>query len=491
MNIGLRYENTPPYHDKYRGIMNVQMFDPGVGPGGLLSNSKTPIFTRPGKGDFYDGLTFRFNDGIPTQSGDQFLGRALVARDNNDFAPRLGIAYSPSARWTLRAGFGVFYVQDIGDVRFDMGRNLGGRSDTKADLEKPNMQLADPWKFERQLFTCTGFSGTCFGEPFVLANNARRRTPYVLQWPFNIQRQLSQNVVLELGYLGTAGHKLERVRYYNDALNRTGPNDSSSIEQRRPWPGYGRIQLLDSTVNSNYEALSTKLQQRLTKGLTYLVGFTWSKSIDDVSSVRENPGERRPVNNYNLHLERGLSQFNTGRRLVASLLYELPFGAGKSLANRSGIADKVVGGWQTGTILTLSDGTPVNVGSISDTLNIGNDGNYPNATGISPVPTNRTSSNFWNIAAFDTRNPNLAYQFGNVGRNVLLTPGVVQWDFSALKNIRIRENHSLQFRFEAFNFSNHPNWNYPATDARTPATFGNVTTARTMRELQFGLKYVF
>src|SRR5262249_42618681 len=155
------------------------------------------------------------------------------------------------------------------------------------------------------------------------------------------------------------------------------------------------IQLLDSTVNSNYEALSTKLQQRLTKGLTYLVGFTWSKSIDDVSSVRENPGERRPVNNYNLHLERGLSQFNTNRRLVASLLYELPFGAGKSLANRSGIADKFVGGWQTGTILTLSDGTPVNVGSISDTLNIGNDGNYPNATGISPVPTNRTSSNFW------------------------------------------------------------------------------------------------
>src|SRR5215467_6339534 len=84
---------------------------------------------------------------------------------------------------------------------------------------------------------------------------------------------------------------------------------------------------------------------------------------------------------------------------------------------------------------------PVNVGSISGTLNIGNDGNHPNATGISPVPTNRTSSNFWNIAAFDTRNPNLAYQFGNVGRNVLLTPGVVQWDISALKNIRIRENH--------------------------------------------------
>ena len=63
MNIGLRYENTPPYHDKYRGIMNVQMFDPGVGSNGLLPNTKTPIFTRPGTGDFYDGLNFRFNDG--------------------------------------------------------------------------------------------------------------------------------------------------------------------------------------------------------------------------------------------------------------------------------------------------------------------------------------------------------------------------------------------------------------------------------------------
>src|SRR5262249_9579563 len=157
-----------------------------------------------------------------------------------------------------------------------------------------------------------------------------------------------------------------------------------------------------------------------------------------------------PVNNYNLHLERGLSQFNTGRRMVASLLYELPFGLGKSYASSSKMLDKLIGGWQLGSIITFSDGTPVNVGSIGDLVNIGNDGSYPHATGVSPIPSNRSSDNFWSIAAFDTRNPNLAYQFGNVGRNILLTPGLRQWDFSTLKNIRVREGHSLQFRFEAF-----------------------------------------
>ena len=102
MNIGLRFENSPPWHDKYRGMANLEMF-------GLLPGSKVPILTRPGSGDFYEGLPFRFADGVPTRAGDQYLGRALVHRDNNDFAPRLGFAYSPTDRWTFRTGFGVFY----------------------------------------------------------------------------------------------------------------------------------------------------------------------------------------------------------------------------------------------------------------------------------------------------------------------------------------------------------------------------------------------
>ena len=487
VNFGVRYENTPPYHDKYRGIINAHVFDPGVGPGGLLppGQSKVPILTRPGEGDFYQGLNFRFHDPVPTQVGDEILGRAMVARDNNDFAPRVGIAYRPTERWTVRTGAGFFYSQDVAEVRFDLARNLGGRSDFISDEERPNSKLNDPWAFERSAFTCTGWSGVCQGPTSILSNNTNRRTPYVIQWLFDVQRQFGEDTTLEVGYMGNAGSKLERWRNWNQPVNRSGPSDFRPLQERRPWPAYGVLFNVDGIVNSNYNALSLKLRRRFAKGLTYLVGYTWAKSIDTGSAIRNNAGDTLfPKDSYDVQGWRGLSQFHTGRRFVTSVLYELPFG------NRPGGLHKVIGGWQLGSILTFSDGTPVTVGGIGDRNNT-QFGNFPDATGIDPIPANQTDSNFWNIAAFDTVNPELTIRFGNVGRNTLIRPGYAQWDFSLLKNIGIREGHSLQFRFEAFNFTNHPNWNTPSVDPLSPAIFGQVPSARTMRELQLGLKYVF
>jgi hypothetical protein len=493
VNLGLRYENNRPWHDKYRGILNVQMFDPGVGPDGLLSGTKAPIMTRPGSGDFYQDIPFRFHDGIPVQAGDQYIGRSLVNSDNNDFAPRLGMAYSPTTRWTLRAGIGVFYAKDATQVVWDMGRNMAGRGRLDADQDRPNSNLSDPWKFQRERYQCSGYSGTCLGPPQLLTNTIGRRSPYINQWLFNIQRQLSQDIALEVGYQGSQGHKLERYRIWNQPVSRTGPNDARSPEQRRPWPAYGNFQMVDSSANANYNALSGKFTQRFSRGLTYLVGYTWSKSIDSGSAIRNNTGDNQwPADSYNLHRERALSQFHTGRRFVTSVLYELPLGAGKPFANWRGVANKLLGGWQVGSILTFVDGTPQHVGGIGDTNQTTlYEGNRPNATGISPFPAKQTVDNFWNIAAFDTTSPSLNYLFGTTGRNVLFKPGTRQWDFSMVKNTSIRERHSLQFRFEAFNFANHPNWNTPSVDPRTVSTFGKITSARTMREMQFGLKYMF
>lgn len=492
LNLGLRYERIPPFHDRRRGIMNVLMFDPGVGPDGLLEGTRAPIFVRPGEGDFHDGLLFRFHDGIETAVGDDLIGRALVQTDNTDFAPRVGVAYTPTQNWTVRAGFGVFYSQDAGNPVFDLGRNLGGRGRFESNEERPNSNLLDPWAFERAQFTCTGFDGVCQGPPFVLGNIVGRRTPYILQYMFNVQRQLTDNIVLEVGYQGNQSRKLGRLRAYNEAILRTGPEDSRSISQRQPWPQFGRIQQVDHLGNANYNALGLKLQQRFSKGLTYLVAYTWSKSIDDTSAIRTRSGDRLfPPNSYDIAAERGLSQFHQEQRVVASFVYELPLGRGKHFLSGAGVGDAILGGWQLSSIVTFADGTPLNVGNIGDRANIGGDGNFPDATGIDPIPDNRTPDNYWNIAAFDPANPELQFRFGNVGRNVLFNPGLAQWDFSAVKNTRIREGHTLQFRFEGFNFSNRPNFNAPATDSRNPATFGRITTARTMRELQFGLKYVF
>jgi hypothetical protein len=491
LNIGLRYENPRPWHDKYRGIVNVKLFDPGVGPGGFLPNSKLPIITRPGEGDFYQGLNFHFADGQLVQAGDQYMGRSLVNPDNNNFAPRLGLSYSPTSHWTFRAGGGVFYVQDSGNPVFDMARNQAGRDLFITNIEQRNASMSDPWAAERASASCAGWSGTCLVGPQILANIQNMRTPYVIQWLFNIQRELTQNLVLEAGYQGNEGHKLPRFRIYNQPILKTGPNDTRTVAQRTPWPSFGRIQEVDGLDNSNYHALSTKLTQRFHRGLTYMIGFTWSKAIDGGSAIRTNSGDTLwPSNAYDLRAERGLSQFSVGRRFVASYVYELPFGPGKPLANQ-GVVSKILGGWQLGGIVTLADGAPVNVAQLGDTAALNTLGNQPDATGISPIPQNRSTAQFWNIAAINVTSPELSWRTGNMGRNTLIRPGTRQADLSLARNLRIRENHTLNFRFEAFNSTNHPNWNAPSSDARSPATFGVITGAKTMRQLQLALKYTF
>lgn len=481
MSLGIRYELTPPWYEPNRRIMNIQMF-------GWTPGSRTPIMTRPGAGDFNDGLAFRFADAIPTQTGDDKMGRSTIQTDRNDWAPRIGIAWSPSGNWSIRAGAGFFYTQDQGNPRFDMARNLAGRGDFTGSDQVPNSTLDDPWRSERQSFTCSGWSGNCVGQPFVLGNVNSRRTPYVTQWLFHVQRQITQGLVAEAGYMGNIGRKLERLRSTNEASLRTGINDTSSIQSRRPFPVYGIIQQVDGVVKSNYHALNLKVTQRFSKGLSLLAGYTWSKAIDDASGIRSSGGEQSIAKyDWNLRDERGLSQFHTGHRFVMSAIYEIPFFSRSPRA-----AQAVFGGWQVSLIATMSTGNPVRVGVVGDSNGIGGEGNYPDATGISPSRDAGWADRFWNIAAFDNSSPELRYRFGNAGRNTLLGPGYRAADSSLLKNVKAPwEGHRLQFRWEIFNATNTANWNVPAADVRNPATFGRVLSARNMREMQFALKYLF
>ena len=167
----------------------------------------------------------------------------------------------------------------------------------------------------------------------------------------------------------------------------------------------------------------------------------------------------------------------------------MPFGHGKPFAT-SGPAAAILGGWQLGGILTFADGTPINGTQLGDTASLGNLGNQMNATGISPIPSDRSAQHYWNAAAFDWTSSNLTWQTGNLGRNTLFTPGRANADASLARTVRLFENHALNFRFEAFNATNHPNWNAPPTDPRS-STFGIITTAKTMRQLQFAMKYTF
>jgi hypothetical protein len=507
INLGLRYELEPAYHDKYRGVMNIYFYDAGVGPNGVLpactGTSTTgctqhPVLVRPGSGPFYDGTAARFIDSIPTATGSQLgqlgLPQSTVATDTNDFAPRIGLAYSPNSRWTFRTGFGIFYAHDVSNASFTaMDENLAGRANVTGSPQKPDAPLSNPLAPVLGAGSCTGWTGLCQGPGTrVYVVDPHLRTPYIEQWLFNIQTQLTQNAVLEVGYEGNFGHKLELFRNYNEPVLRTGPSDGSTLQQRRPWTDLGQIQSINGVSNSSYNALSTKFTQRFSKGLTSLVGFTWSKSIDLGSALRPSGlNTSSPLNWYDFSSSRGLSDFNVGRRLVASVLYELPFGRGKTFAgNWSGPLNKFVEGWQVGSIVTLADGTPMNVGGIGDPTNT-EETTLPDATGISPFLSNPTAQRFWNIAAFNGSNPQLSYRYGTTARNTLFTPGTRSWDFSIIKNTTIKEHHTLEFRFEAFNFANHPNWLPPSANVLVPSTFGVINAAKTMRDIQAGLKYSF
>jgi hypothetical protein len=501
MNIGVRYEYTPPFSDRYRGIMNVKMFCPGVDETGIDEDCPTPVMVRPGDADFYEGINVRYADNIPTAAGDDVMhNHATIRKDTNDWGPRLGLAYQFDEKTTIRAGYGIYFAQDTSNPMFDMGRNFGFRESARGLDVRPSVNLDSPWVASGSAgLECSGWNGVCVSRLYTLAFDENRRTPYVQQYMFQIQRQLDDSTLFEVGYAGNVGHKLQRMYGFNTPLDREGPLDQSTRLQRIPWRDeYGRIQTIANVINSNYNSLAFKFQKRFSRGLTYLVGYTWSRAIDSGSALRTNDGDNLfPASSYNLKAERGLSQFHTKNRLTASVLYEIP------LRFESRLAEALAGGWQAGSIITISDGTPQNGGNCGD-LDSNEQGNRGDATGISPFLDNPTDLEFFrkdttrgrgaaaiSCNVIDSLGFNaLTYRQGNINRNMYISPGVANWDFSLSKLFQVTERVGVEFRFESFNFANHPQWNNPDTGVNS-LNYGRITSARAMRTNQFALKLNF
>jgi hypothetical protein len=478
LNLGLRYEYTPPWFDKTGRLVNIHVPFADSTPN-VADLSRHPTFVRMGSGDFYEGLTLRFNPAIKV-ARDGRLGERLVADDRNDWAPRFGLAYSPTSKWTVRLGGGVFYSQDTGNPRFDMARNLAGRRRDESTPTQLDLTWSSPFR---------NLGGTVqVNNPFVLGNSFGRRTPYVIQYMLNVQRELGGNLLVEVGYLGSVGRKLESLRAFNESI----PGTTGSVLSRAPYPEFSRIQVVDGSGKSSYNGLSLKLEKRFSSGLSFLTGYTFSRSIDNASAIRSHNGDTLfPQNSYNLAAEKALSSFHTAHRFVGSSTYELPFGRGRRWLDTGGVVNAVLGGWQVSPIVTIQTGFPLTVVSGVDRSNIGAGFDRPNqvAGQDSVLPDDqRTLDRWFNTNAFVLQP---AGTFGNVGRNTIIGPGFIQVDAALLKNFRFTESKSLQFRFEAFNAPNHPNWGNPDTN-RNSANFGRITGMRgTMRELQFGLKLLF
>ncbi len=322
--LGLRYEFSPPWYDKSQKWINgyIPFLDRNSNVQDL---SRHPVLVRIGSGDFYQGVNFRFNPAIQV-ARDGRLGDGGVYADRTNFAPRLGIAWSPTSRWTVRTGAGFFYSQDTSAPKLDPARNLAGFRSEQASSDFPNLTWDAPF---------SGLSQSVqVNTPSVLANDPRRRTPYTIQYLFNVQRQLMNGVVLEVGYLGSVARRLEQ--WHN--FNAPDPSPTGSVQSRAPWPEFGRVFQVSGFGKADYNSLAAKLQRRFSAGLTYLVSYTWSKSIDTGSGIRVPPGDQQfTQNEWCVSCDRAVSSFSASHRFVTSLLYELPFGKGKPLLNHGGL----------------------------------------------------------------------------------------------------------------------------------------------------------
>jgi hypothetical protein len=478
-----------------------------------------------------------------SQFSDQ-VGFKVRNSDLNDFGPRLGIAWDPvgDGRMAVRAAYGIYYDHIQGSTIFPNQLNPPGVLgfvipseivDTQFGLRNVRLgQVPVPRSRDGQVRPCsltggrTGFLnpvGGCEARPLPLnVIDPDMRDPYTQRWNLTVQRELDRDTFVEIGYVGSKGTKLARART---------PNLGGFIEPRalaaffgrsRPNAGIDELVVQESSASSIYHSLQVNAQRRLSAGLTFQAGYTFSKSLDDVSSnvaVAGAGGSVFPQNSFDFSSERGLSAFHLRHRFVAHFVYDLPFGPERRFLGRaSGLAGKVIEGWsvsgivvaQTGFPLTLQAGVDVNadgilndrpvvIGRLNNLMNENRD--QADKTRFFVAPRGIVDPGRGEF--FDPRRPPAFYSrnllrpfdprilaprssFIGVGRNKF---DVAVRKLTRLENLR--SGAALEFRAEVFNLFNRANLGDPEIVITSPQ-FGEITATTTgPRFIQFALALRF
>jgi len=381
------------------------------------------------------------------------------------FAPRFGLSYRLTDKTVVRGGFGIFYVQLDG--------NRESEFESVPFLVREN-GLLNTIVDGRPINTIQTFlpAGSSFSPtPSLFAHNPRDGNfGYTEQWNLFVQRELSGSFVVDVGYVGTKGNKLQQSREFNAPL--PGPG---AVQLRRPFPDFATIALSEQSGNSIYHALQAKLERRFSAGLTLMTSFTWSKNID-LNSGNTSTG----TDPYSFSLDRGLADWDTPRVLVISSVYQVPFYRGSR-----GVANHFLGGWNIGNIVSVQDGYPFTPGWAGDAANTGR-GSRPNRTCDGKL-SDPTIDRWFDTSCFGAPTP---FTYGSSGRNILRGPGFFNWDTGVYKDFHLIEQWRLQFRSEFFNLFNHANFGLPAATINS-GTPGVISSAAPGRIIQFAMKLYF
>jgi hypothetical protein len=242
---------------------------------------------------------------------------------------------------------------------------------------------------------------------------------------------------------------------------------------------------------SNYDALQAKVTKRFSKGFQGLVAYTYGKILD--RNGGDSDFNNAPQNDNNQRADYSVADNSIKQRLVLSPIWLLPFGKGQAYMNKGGLTNALAGGWEVSGIITFQDGFPFTVLANQDFSNTGSRSPRPDRVCNGAGP--QTVADWFDVNCFTTDALALALangtpRFGNSGRNILIGPGMQEWDVSIIKRNPITEGINLEFRAEFFNIFNHANFGTPGTTIGT-STAGVITSAASPRDIQFGLKLKF
>jgi hypothetical protein len=324
--------------------------------------------------------------------------------------------------------------------------------------------------------------------------------PMAQQWNFNIQTELAKNLLWEVGYYGTKSQFLPTRWEGNYKLPGPGNVNLNRRFTSVVYPGTGivisplsRVDAHNYIGNSLYHSVQTKIEKRFSNGFSLLTSYTFSRAIGDLAGFSGSGSSANSgiQNMRDLKAERSLDDQHRKHRFVASYLYDLPFGIGRPIgSNWNRLTDTIFGGWTISGITTFTSGEPMGLNVNGDPANTG-DLNRPNVVASEGDPNlskdERSLQRFFNIDAFV---PNDPYTYGNAGRNILIGPDTVNFDLAVFKRFRIMEGFAAQFRAEAFNAFNTPNFGNPNLQVGN-RNIGIISSAGRPRNLQFGLKLIW
>ncbi len=512
LNLGLRWEYGSPYSEQNNYISN---WDP---------TTQTVLTRSPG------AVT---GNGITAVNPGGIYGNTLVDPDLNDFAPRIGFAFAPNAKLSLRGGIGTSYVHytraGSGDILAINAPQAQFAALTQITPTRSN-HCASP--LPAQIVVTGSATESCYvtadqGFPSALATSfnpatdnitwipRHTRDSYVESYFLSVQRQLFKNALVDVAYVGNHGLKLQQFLNGNQR-NVVGAATPLYARPFGNWPSDITEALNEGY--SNYNSLQARYEQRFVGGLTLLNSFTWEHSLDNASASLEG-NTPSPQDANNLGAEYSQSDYNLPVFNVTSLVYDLPFGRGRRFGNHLNAAlDVIGGGWQVSLINTAQAGTPFNLTYSPNSLTAASTQITANYRGVNLYRPNRVAGQpltqgrkvqlpntgyiqyvNYNALALPPTTVNGQYvaPFGNLARNAGRTPAFYESDLDVNKRFATPvESLKVEFRSEFYNLFNHTNLYLPSsglsgTLGGTPNNGGIVSSTFQPRTVQFALKLIY